>query len=72
MAKVKLEMDFLDALNKNYRISLSDPRSDLTDTEVFAVMDQVIATNVFKSNNGDLLAKVAARVVTTNVEEMEV
>ncbi len=72
MAKVKLEMDFLDSLNKNYRISLNDPRTDLTDAEVFAVMDQLLATNVFKSNNGDLVGKVGARVVTTNVEEMEV
>ena len=72
MAKVKLEMDFLDALNKNYRMSLNDPRTDLTDTEVFTVMDQLITANVFKSNNGDLIEKVAARVVTTSVEEMEV
>ncbi|MDY0235537.1 MAG: DUF2922 domain-containing protein [Gudongella sp.] len=72
MANVKLEMDFLDALNKNYRISINDPRSDVTDTEVFAVMDQLLTANVFKSNNGDLIAKVAARVVTTDVEEMEV
>lgn len=72
MAKVKLEMDFLDALNKNYRISINDPRPDLTDTEVFAAMDQVLTANVFKSNNGDLLEKVAARLVTTSVEEMEV
>ena len=72
MAKVKLEMDFLDALNKNYRMSLNEPRADLTDTEVFTVMDQLITANVFKSNNGDLIEKVAARVVTTSVEEMEV
>ena len=72
MAKVKLEMDFLDALSKNYRMSINDPRADLTDTEVFAVMDQLITANVFKSNNGDLIEKIAARVVTTSVEEMEV
>ncbi|NMA48388.1 MAG: DUF2922 domain-containing protein, partial [Tissierellia bacterium] len=36
------------------------------------VMDQLITANVFKSNNGDLIEKVAARVVTTSVEEMEV
>ena len=72
MAKVRLEMDFLDALNKNYRISVNEPRADVTDVEVFAVMDQLLAANVFKSNNGDLVAKVAARVVTTNVNEMEV
>ena len=71
MANVKLEMDFLDALNKNYKISINDPRSDLTDVEVFAAMDQLLTANVFKSNNGDLIEKVSARVVTTSIEEME-
>ena len=72
MIKKKLEMDFLDSLNKNHRISLNDPKADLTDIEVFAVMDILIGADVFQSRNGDLVGKVGARIVTTSVDEMEI
>lgn len=72
MIKKKLEMDFLDNINKNHRISLNDPKADLTDIEVFAVMDVILGANVFQSRNGDLVDKVGARIVTTSVDEMEV
>ncbi|MGM0397318.1 MAG: DUF2922 domain-containing protein [Bacillota bacterium] len=72
MIKTKLEMDFLDVLNKNYRISINDPRADLTDIEVFASMDSILGTNVFESRNGNLVDKVGARVVTTQIDEMAV
>lgn len=71
MIKVKLEMDFTDALNKNYRISLNNPRADLTDSQVFDAMDEIVTANAFKSNNGDLVAREAARIITTSVEELE-
>lgn len=72
MIKKKLEMDFLDSLNKNHRMSINDPKADITDIEVFAVMDVILGADVFQSRNGDLIDKVGARVVTTSVEEMEV
>ena len=72
MIKKKLEMYFLDNINKNHRISLNDPKADLTDIEVFAVMDVILGANVFQSRNGDLVDKVGARIVTTSVDEMEV
>ncbi len=72
MIKTKLEMDFLDALNKNFRISLDDPREDLSETEVSDVMSDIMIANVFESKNGDLIEVVGARVVTTTVTEMEI
>lgn len=72
MIKTKLEMDFLDALNKNFRISLDDPREDLSDTEVSDVMSDIMTANVFESKNGDLIEVVGARVVTTTITEMEI
>lgn len=72
MIKTKLEMDFLDALNKNFRISLDDPREDLSDTEVSDVMSDIMIANVFESKNGDLIEVVGARVVTTTITEMEI
>lgn len=72
MIKTKLEMDFLDELNKNFRISLDDPREDLSDTEVSDVMSDIMIANVFESKNGDLIEVVGARVVTTTITEMEI
>ncbi|WP_409227724.1 DUF2922 domain-containing protein [Gudongella sp. SC589] len=72
MVKTKLEMDFLDDQNKNYRISINEPRADITDMEVFAVMDTLLGAGIFQSRNGDLVEKVGARVVTTTVDEMTV
>jgi hypothetical protein len=72
MVKTKLEMDFLDDQNKNYRISINEPRADITDMEVFAAMDTLLGAGIFQSRNGDLVEKVGARVVTTTVDEMTV
>lgn len=72
MVTTKLEMEFLDDQNKNYRISIGEPRPDLTDIEVFAAMDTLLAAGVFKSRNGSLVDKVGARIVTTTVDEMTV
>lgn len=72
MAQVKLEMEFADEMGKSHKVRLSDPRSDLTDTEVFSVMDQVITSNALKSKNGELKSKLGARIVTTSIEDFEI
>ncbi|HZH93647.1 MAG TPA: DUF2922 domain-containing protein [Tissierellaceae bacterium] len=72
MVKTKLEMDFLDDQNKNHRISMADPRADLSDVEVFEAMDTLLAAGIFQSRNGSLVDKVGARIVTTTVDEMTV
>lgn len=71
MEIVKLEMDFLDELNKVTKITLDDPRDDLLPSEVQAAMDKIISENVFKSRNGDFTVADKARLVTTNISEME-
>lgn len=72
MAKTKLEMDFLDVLNKNYRMSIDEPRPDLLATEVSEAMDAIVTADVFTSTNGSLIGVTGARVVTTTVNEFEI
>ena len=72
MAKTKLEMDFLDVLNKNYRMSIDEPRPDLLATEVSEAMDAIVTADVFVSTNGSLIGVTGARVVTTTVNEFEI
>jgi len=72
MVKTKLEMDFLDALNKSYRVSIDEPREDLTEFEVADIMDDIVTANVFESKNGSLMGTVGARVVTITVTDFEI
>jgi len=51
-------------------MSVDDPREDLTPAEVQAVMDDVIAKNIFNSSGGDLVSVKSAEVITTNVNEL--
>lgn len=71
MEKSKLELAFLDSLNKVTRISLDDPRTDLVPSEIQSAMENIIAQNIFTSKDGDFVAVSGARVITTNVNEIE-
>jgi len=66
----RLRMSFLNALNRTTSMSVDDPREDLTPAEVQAVMDDVIAKNIFNSSGGDLVSVKSAEVITTNVNEL--
>lgn len=70
MDKIKLEMDFLDVVNKRVRISLDDPKEDLTNTDIEEAMESIISNNVFLSKDGDLVAIEAARIITTSTNEI--
>jgi hypothetical protein len=71
MDKTKLEMDFLDTANKVARISLDDPKTDLLPSEIQDAMESVITQNVFASKEGDFIAVSGARVITTNINELD-
>ena len=71
MEKRKLEMDFIDGMNKKFRLSLDNPKEDLDTIQVEGAMDEILANNIFVSNGVDLVSFDAARVITTVVEEME-
>lgn len=58
-----LEMVFRNQAGQLVTISVPDPRPDITAGEVEAVMDTIIAQNIFTSPGGDLVAKVEARIV---------
>lgn len=71
MNKKKLEMDFLDEMNKRFRLSIDNPKEDLDIIQVEVAMDEILANNIFISNGVDLAGAEAARIITTSVEEME-
>ena len=59
-----LEMVFRNGEGKETVISLVDPRDDLTKTEVDAVMQDMLAKNIFSTKGGDLVQVVDARIRT--------
>mgnify|MGYP000947259974 CR=1 FL=1 len=71
MERSRLELDFLDEMNKRFRLSIDDPRDDLDPLQVEAAIDAILSNNVFDSNGVDLVEIEAARIVRTIVEEIE-
>ena len=68
----KLQMSFKNAMDKQSTLSIDNPRADVTDAEVAAVMQDIIAKNIFNTSGGDLVSIVGAKVVTTTVNELTV
>ncbi len=69
MAKKRLEMVFKNQKDKTSRLSLDNPREDVTESDIRAAMENIVATNVFETADGDLVSVVLARIVSTDVEE---
>jgi hypothetical protein len=63
---------------KYFTLTVDDIKSDengdaiVTEVEVTALMDLVIAKNIFISSNGTLVGKKDAKVVTTDISIVEV
>ncbi len=70
MEKSILEMEFLDSQGKKFKITIDEPREDLTEMEIRAAMDEIVQRNVFFSSTGDIVAVSGARYVRTLVEEL--
>ncbi|MFS8540594.1 MAG: DUF2922 domain-containing protein [Tissierellales bacterium] len=70
MEKSILEMEFLDSQGKKFKITIDEPREDLTEMEIRAAMDEIVQKNVFFTSTGDIVAVSGARYVRTLVEEL--
>jgi len=65
-----LELIFKNAAGKNARISMKDPKDDLTTEEVQALLDNIVAKNVFETTGGDLVEVVGARLIQKEVIQL--
>ncbi len=75
----KLVMRFLTAAEgKYFTLTVDDLKADangvptVTDAEVNALMNLVIAKNIFASANGNLTGKKDAKIVTTDTNTVDV
>ena len=70
MAKT-LELVFKNQSNRKSVISLDEPRDNLTADEVRAVMQDILAKNIFNTSGGDLIQIEGARIISREVTELE-
>ncbi|NBJ14676.1 MAG: DUF2922 domain-containing protein [Dehalobacter sp. 4CP] len=63
-----VRLTFLTAGGKTFAITVPNPRADMTKAEAEAVMDMIIARNIFNTLSGELSLKRDIRVFdnTTN------
>lgn len=62
----RLVMTFKNTDDGKVSLSVDDPRDDVTEAEIKAVMDLVVSKNIFAPNGMDLVAAVEAKVVVTD------
>lgn len=72
MVEKTLLMTFINEEGAKSSISLSGIKDDLSQTDVAAAMDVVIAKNIFQSKGGNLKSKSAAQITERNVTELTV
>ncbi len=69
MAKT-LQLNFKTATGKKVTLTVDEPRTDLTASNVEAAMQEIIASNVFEVDGAPLATAVDARIVERNVTEL--
>jgi hypothetical protein len=72
MADKTLVMTFLNEMGAKASVSIAGVREDLTEAEVAAAMDVIIAQNIFSTSGGDLKTKNGAQITERSVTELVV
>lgn len=70
MADKSLLMSFMNEQGKKVSVKVDGVKEGVTQAEVSAAMDAIIAKNIFKSTGGDLKTKDSAQIVAKNVEKL--
>jgi len=65
-----LELQFLNQQGKAVRIVIDHPVEPVNAQQVSAVMDTIIAANIFTSSGGDLVGKQGARLLQQDVTDV--
>ena len=71
MAKT-LELEFVTEFGKSARLSVENPKEPIEKAAVKQAMEEMIASGVFTSTNGNFAAVKGARVIDRNVTEYEI
>lgn len=67
----RLDLVFQNQAGRAVRIGVPNPKDNLTQDQIGAAMDTVIAKNIFATSGGNLVQKLRARIVVQDVTEYE-
>lgn len=70
MARV-LEMRFNNESGRSVTVRVPDVVDPFTGAEASLLMDNILTRNVFTSTGGELVAKASARIVVTDISDLE-
>lgn len=65
-----IRLTFSTVTGKTFSITLPNPRANLSKAEAEAVMDTVIAKNIFITTGGELVGKRDIRVIDTSTNDL--
>lgn len=70
ISKKVLRMTFNNALGSAVSFTLPEPKADLTAASIEAVMDQMIAKDIFLTSGGALVSKRDIKLIDTTTEDL--
>ena len=69
--EIKLLMSFMTDSGRKVSLFVTDPREDVTETEIKEVMDLIIEKNIFAPNGEDIVSAKEAKIVQTETTEFD-
>lgn len=69
--EVKLLMTFSTELGRKVSLFVTDPREDIKESEIKAVMDLIVEKNIFAPNGADIVSPLEAKVVITETTDYD-
>lgn len=69
--EVKLLMTFMTQFGRKVSLFVTDPRENVTEAEIKAVMDLIIEKNIFAPNGEDIVSAKEAKIVQTETKEFD-
>ena len=68
---VKLVMTFERADGEKVNLTINDPKSDISQSDIQSAMELIVEKNIFAPNDMDLVAPLSAKVVQTETTDYE-
>ena len=69
--EVKLLMSFMNNSGRKVSLFVTDPREDVTETEIKEVMDLIIEKNIFDTYGEDIVSEKDAKIFQTETTEFD-
>ncbi|NLM35119.1 MAG: DUF2922 domain-containing protein [Clostridiales bacterium] len=66
-----LQLTFINAAGDKVNLTIPNIRPDVTEAEISAAMDTIIAQNIFYSDGGDFQSKYSAQLIQRQVTKWE-